>query len=442
MALEQPRSAAKPTRAVVIGAGIVGACCAYALREKGYDVTLIEKDQPGQAASLGNSASIGLSSVTPFGTPGMLRKAPRMFLDPMHPLSVRVSHLPRAIPWFLRFAATLTDERVRKIAQARAALLRHAAGAYDRLLGRIGKPELIYNRGLMFVYETADGPRRNGYDIELRRANGIRVEELTGEEARRREPALSDRIQSAVCYPEVRTTVHPGRLTEEIVAAGVAAGVRIVKDQARDFVRTGGKVTAVVTDRGRHDCDLVVIAAGAWSRDLVRKLGLRVMLEAERGYNITVRNTRVPLTTPIVAGSRFVAIVPIDGAIRMTTGAEFAAIDAPPDHAKALRIFEAAAPTLRDFEARPDARWMGSRPSTPDSLPVIDRVPGIANAYCAFGHGHLGVTFGAITGEIVADLASGAQPVLDIAAYRADRAYDGSHLAHVALEPRPNAGPS
>lgn len=425
-------------RAVVIGAGIIGACCAYALHRDGYRVTLIEKDEPARAASLGNSGSIGLASVTPLGVPGMLGKAPKMFLDPMHPLSVRISHLPRALPWFLRFAATLGDENVRRIAAARAALLRQAAGAYDRLLERIGKPDLIYNNGLLFVYETPDGPSRNGYDVALRRANGVRAEELTGEEARRREPALSDLIQSAVYYPDVRTTVHPGRLTTEIIAASEAGGgVLVVKEEARDFVRSANGVDAVVTDRGRHDCDVLVIAAGAWSSDLVARLGLRVMLAAERGYNITIRNSGVPLRTPVVAGDRHVAIVPMDGAIRMTTGAEFAAIDARPDHDRALKIFRAAAGTLRDFEVEVHDRWMGSRPSTPDSLPVIGPVPGLANAFCAFGHGHLGVTFGAITGEIIAHLAAGTPPPLDIAAYRADRRFDGLHLRTL---PAPAAG--
>lgn len=415
-------------RAVVIGGGIIGACASFALRREGYDVVLLEKDVPARAASLGNSGSIGLSSVTPLGVPGMIGKAPRMFLNPMHPLSVRLTHLPRAIPWFLKFAAATKEERVRRIAGARAALLREAGVAYDRLLGLIGRTELIYNKGLMFVYETPDGPRRNAFDVGLRRANGIRAEELDGKAARAREPALSDRIQSAVFYPDVRTTVHPGRLTEAILAAAENSGVRILKEEALDFVTASGRVTAVVTNRGRHDCDVVVIAAGAWSRSLVRRLGFSTMLTAERGYNITVRNSGSPLGMSVVAGDRYVAIIPMEGAIRMTTGSEFAAIDARPDHAKALRIFEAAAPTLRDFKITVDDRWMGSRPSTPDSLPVIGAVPGVPNALCAFGHGHLGITFGAITGEILVDLAAGRRPGLDISPYRPDRSYDGSHL--------------
>ena len=415
-------------RAVVIGGGIVGACVAHALRREGFDVVLVEKDEPGRAASLGNSGSIGLSSVTPLGVPGMIRKAPRMFLDPMHPLAVRLAHLPKAIPWFRKFAAATKEERVRRIAGARAALLREAGTAYDRLLDRIGQPGLIYNKGLMFVYETPDGPRRNAFDVGLRRANGIRAEELDGDGARAREPALSDRIRSAVFYPDVRTTVHPGRLTEAILGDAEAMGVRVLRDEVRGFSVAGGRVTAVETGGGRLPADLVVIAAGAWSRTLVRHLGHDVQLAAERGYNITIRKPGVDLGMPVVAGDRFVAIVPMEGAIRMTTGSEFAAIDARPDHAKALRIFEAAAPTLRDFRVSVDDRWMGSRPSTPDSLPVIGPVPGVANALCAFGHGHLGITFAAVTGEIVADLASGRRPALDIAAYRADRRFDGSHL--------------
>jgi D-amino-acid dehydrogenase len=421
--------------AIVVGAGIVGACVAYDLLRDGFRVSLVEKDRPGRAASLGNSGSIGLASVTPFGVPGLVRKAPRMFLDPMHPLSVRLGYLPRAVPWFLRFASTLKDERVRRIAAARAALLRLAPSAYDELLASIHHPEMIYNNGLLFAYERPDGPQRNAYDIGLRRANGVRVEVLDGDGVRELEPAVSTRIQSGVYYPDVRTSVHPGRMTEEIVAAFVRAGGRLVTDEVRGFVCAGGRASAVIGGNGNIACDTLVIAAGAWSRTLMKRLGVRVPIVAERGYNITIADHDVNLRIPVVAGDRHVSIVAMDGAIRMTTGAEFAEIDAPPDFDKALRIFKAAAGTITGLEVNVKERWMGSRPSTPDSLPVIGRSPSLINVLCAFGHGHLGVTFGAITGRAIADLAAGRPPPLDLAPYRVDRPFDGSHLPTLADMP-------
>lgn len=422
---------------LVIGAGIVGANCAFALKRAGFRVTLLEKDEPGKAASLGNSGSIGLASVTPLGVPGMLRKAPRMFLDPMHPLSIRPLHFPRAVPWFLRFAATLDEKRVRAIAGARAALLSLVSEAYDRLLDEIGHPELIYNNGLIFAYEREDGPQQNAFDIGLRRELGVRVEVMDGDELRRLEPALSKRIKAGVYYPDVRTTVHPGLLTTTIVDAFSRAGGLLVKDQARDFVVSDGRVTGVTGLRASYACDAVIVAAGAWSHRLVRRLGPRIPLAAERGYNITIAAPGATMKIPVVSGTRFVSIVPMLGAIRMTTGSEFADVDDPPNHAAAFRLFEAAAGTIEGLELKVSDRWMGSRPSTPDSLPVIGPVSGWPNVFCAFGHGHLGVTYGAITGDIVACLVTGRPPPLDIAPYRADRRYDGSDIA--STDPaRPN----
>src|SRR5258708_3315064 len=143
-----------PSKAVVIGGGIVGACCAYALLRRGFSVSLIEKDSPGHAPSFRNSGRIGLASVPPLGMPGMLKDVPRMLLDPMHPLVVRWRHLPTAAPWLLRFTRSMAPERVEAITRARAALLEHAGTAYESLLVEIGRRELIHGGGLIFAYES------------------------------------------------------------------------------------------------------------------------------------------------------------------------------------------------------------------------------------------------------------------------------------------------
>ncbi|MFC7395616.1 NAD(P)/FAD-dependent oxidoreductase [Chelatococcus sp. GCM10030263] len=425
-------SAAKEqaTRAVVVGAGIVGACCAYALRRAGFDVLLIEKDEPGRAASYGNAGSIGLASTPPLGMPGMLKGVPRMLLDPRHALIIRWKHLPRVLPWFLKFAQTLKPERVEAISHARAALLAHAGEAYDDLLAEIGRPELIYGNGLIAAFETDETFAKARYGMELRRRTGIALREMNAAELKAIEPALSDKVRKGIFFPDVRTTTNPLRLTEAIVAAFRARGGELAKETVLAFEGGDAGIGAVVTDRGRHPCDLVVIAAGAWSRRLVRDLGDAIPLAAERGYHIMIGEPQVLPKTPIVSGDRNVSITPMEGDLRMSTMAEFAEIDAPPDHERALRIFEGAADLIRDLEVKVASRWVGSRPSTPDSLPVIGRSPRVPNVLYAFGHGHLGVTFGAITGRLIAQLARHDQPNIDISPYRPDRDYAGGHLMH------------
>lgn len=420
-------------QAIVIGAGILGACCAYALTRTGFDVLLIEKDEPGKAASYGNSGSIGLSSTPPLGMPGMLKDVPRMLLDPMHALVIRWKHLPRALPWFLKFAQTLKPERIEAINQARAALLAHAGNAYDDLLAEIGRPELIYHSGLLFAYETDTAFAGARHGIELRRRAGIEVREMDGHAMRDLEPTLSDKARRGIFLPNVRTTTHPLRLTEAIVDAFRTRGGRLVKETVKAFEHGPGGVRAVTTDKARHECHLAVVAAGAWSRDIVKALGDSIPLEAERGYHIMIDRAANLPSIPVVSGDRNVSITTLEDGLRMTTMAEFTAIDAPADHERAMRIFQGAAGLIRDLQINVASRWVGSRPSTPDSLPVIGRSRTARNVLYAFGHGHLGLTFGAITGRLIGQLARDEPPNIDISPYRPDRDYAGGHLVKESL---------
>jgi D-amino-acid dehydrogenase len=412
----------------VIGAGIVGACCAYALRRAGFEVTLIERDQPGHGASFGNAGSIGTASVPPLGLPGMLRQVPAMLRDPLHPLAIRWRDLPRVLPWFRRFVRALDPARVEAIADARAALLAHAADAYEGLLDEIGQAHLIQSSGLITVWESEAAMAASRSTIEMRRARGIAMEEMSGERLRELEPALSERVRCGIWFPDVRATVSPLRLTEAIIEAFRARGGRLLAGEVVSFEIGPEGPRRVVMRDGGLDCDLVVVAAGVWSRDLVRLLGLDVALAAERGYHVMITEPKVALRIPLMSGDRNIAITPMEHGLRMTTMAEFATPEAPPDHPRAERILKAAAGIVRGLEFNVASRWVGPRPSTPDSLPVIGRCPRFANVFHAYGHGHLGLTFGAITGRLIAQLARGDLPNIDLAPYRPDRDYGGGHL--------------
>ncbi len=416
-------------RAIVVGGGIVGACCGYALQRRDFDVTLIEQAEPGRAASFGNSGSIGLASVPPLGMPGMLKDLPKMLLNPVHPLILRWRHLPQSLPWLRRFARALSPGRVEAISGARAALLSHAGNAYEGLLAEIGHPELIYASGLIFVFETQAAFEGAKSGVALRRRHGIEAQEMTGPALRELEPAISHKVVAGVHYPVVRTVTDPLTLTQAILTAFQERGGQVANEQVTGFEHGSQGVAAVLTKSGRRPCDLVVIAAGAWSAELARQLGDKMFVVPERGYHIMIARPAQSPAIPLVSGDRNVSIVKMTHGLRMTTMAEFAAIDAPPDHQRALRVFQGAAGVVRDLELDVASSWMGSRPSTPDSLPVIGRSLRSRNVIYAFGHGHLGLTFGAVTGNLVGQLARDETPNFDIAPYRPDRGFDGSHLS-------------
>lgn len=415
-------------RAFVLGGGIVGACCALALVRRGFDVTLVEKDRPGYGATFGNSASIGLASVPPLGMPGMMRDVPKMLLDPMHPLVIRLGFLGRSLPWLMRFRAALTPARVEAIAGARAALLTRAGTEYESLLAEIGRSDLISTTGLIQAYQSEAAFRNAKGGFDLRRRHGIEVIDMKGPALRELEPALSDSVVAGAYFPIVQTVVNPLHLTEAIVDTFRQRGGKLLTETVRGFETGPNGVSHIVTDAGRHESDLVVVSAGAWSRDLVALLGEAVNLIPERGYHIMIEDAPHLPKVSVVSGDHNVSVVTLNTGLRMTTMAELTAIDAPPDHPRAERIFRAAAGVLRGLQVHIASRWVGSRPSTPDSLPVIGRSSRHPNVIFAFGHGHLGVTFGAVTGTIVGTLAREETPNLDIAPYRADRRFDGSHL--------------
>ena len=407
--------------ALVIGAGIVGTCCALYLQRDGFKVTLVDRNGPGEAASFGNAGSLGIASVPPLGMPGILRKAPKMMLDPMHALVIRWGHLPRSWPWFLRFIESSRTSRAEKIADARAVLLARVYDAFDPLLEEAGARDLIRQAGLMMVYESDGQLASARYAIEMRRKRGVKIRELTGDEAREMEPALGPQIRHGVYFPEVSYTINPLRLTQTLAHHFIQRGGTLLRESVKGFEIGPQGPTQVVTDKGRHRTSIVVLAAGVWSKALARQLGTRVLLEAERGYHAELPNPGVTLRTPLASADRNVTFAPMEGGIRMTTMAEFAHVDAPPDYARAERMFAAARCLIPGINAEGATRWCGPRPSTPDSLPVIGRSPRYANAFFAFGHGHLGLTFAAVTGRIVTDLASGRRPNVDLTPYRPDR---------------------
>ena len=405
----------------VIGAGIVGVCCALYLQREGFKVRLVEKGEPGRAASFGNSGSFGIASCVPFAMPGVLKKVPRMMLDPDSPLKLRWSHVPKALPWFLRFIANARPSRVEEIARARNSLLVHTNAGYAPLIEGADASQWLSDQSLMMVFESEATFEATAYALDLRRRNGVHMDVLDGNEARQMEPALSPKVIKAVSLPDVKRTIDPFRLTAALAADFVRRGGEILNAEVKGFEIGSAGPTGMMTDRGRMPVDIVVIAAGVWSRPLAAQLGTHVPLEAERGYHVMFANPGFELKRALVSADRNVSLAHMVEGIRATGIAEFAAPDAPPDMANARLVQRQAQALVPGLKGEPASQWMGPRPSHPDSKPVIGRSPRHANVFFAFGHDHLGLTMAGITGKLVAELATGKPTTVDLAPFRPDR---------------------
>jgi len=405
----------------VIGAGLVGVCCALYLQREGFKVRLVEKGEPGKGASFGNAGSFGTASCVPFSMPGILKKVPKMLLDPESPLKLRWGHVPSALPWFLSSISNSRRERVEEIAAARNSLLLKVHEGYAPLIEGAGAQQWVKGDGLLMTFESEAAFVGAAYGLELRRRHGVHMDILDGNEARQIEPALAQSVVRAVSLPDVHRTIDPWRLCDALAKDFVRRGGEIVNAEARGFEVGGNGPTRIVTDKGPLDVEAVVIAAGVWSRPLAAQLGTAVPLEAERGYHVMFGNPGFGLRRAITSVDRSISLADMHEGIRASGMAEFAAPDAEPDMRNADIVMRHARALLPGLKGEPASRWMGPRPSHPDSKPVIGRSPRHRDVYFAFGHDHLGLTMAGITGKLIAELATGKPASVDLAPFRPDR---------------------
>ena len=411
----------EPKHVIVIGAGIIGVCAGLSLLREGYRVTVVDRQGPGEGTSFGNGSVISPDAVVPVATPGIFWRVPGMLLDPAGPLRIRWGYLPRLTPWLLRFLAASGPKRVEKISIALADLHKGAVEAYGPLTELAGAEDMVRKTGWVCVYESEAEFRAAQPALEIERRRGLAMQVLGGEELRQLEPSLAPIFPRAVFYPDTAYTVNNFRLVQVLAEALQRHGGRIVQYEVRGFEFGEAGVRAVATGQGAEPCDAVVVAAGAWSKALAAQLGSHPPLDTERGYHLTVGEPGVVPRLPVYSTTRAFVCTPLETGLRIAGTVELGGLEAPPDWRRADLLMTHARRWLPGLQDKEVSRWMGFRPSMPDSVPVISGSPVHRNAYFAFGHGHCGLGLGARTGALVADLVAGRPSAIDMAPYRIDR---------------------
>lgn len=410
-----------PRRVVVIGAGIVGTACACWLARDGHDVTLVDRLAPGEATSFGNAGAISPGSVEPLGTPGMLWQVPGWLLDPLGPLTVRWRHLPRLLPFLAGLIRASSPARVARIAADLATYLPAALDAYQPLLADAGLGHLVRRDGMLWVFPSDRASAKGQAGIALRQRHGVAMTDVPETEIRQMEPALAPHYRHAVLLPDVGRVLDPGALVKGLADHLARRGGVIRRATVRGFELGPEGARAVITDAGPLPADAVIVATGAWSGALAGQLGSRVPLETERGYHVTIPNPGVAPRRMIQPyGEGFLA-TPMAMGLRIAGTVELASLDAAPDWRRADVLLAKARRMFPGLDTSDATRWMGHRPSLPDSKPVIGRSPVHCNVVYAFGHGHLGLTGAATTGRHVADLVAGRPPAIDLGPFAIDR---------------------
>ena len=406
---------------LVIGAGIVGCSAALWLQRDGHQVTIVDKSGPGEGASKGNASVIAVESCIPVATPGILWDVPKYLSDPLGPLAIRWSYLPKLAPWLWRFVGSSSEAKVEQISIALRALLVEALAAHKELARAAGCADLIEDTGWLGIFESDAKFQSYQWDLDLQKRRGVKFEVLKAEEIRQFEPSLQPIYRHAVYYPENSYVLDNFRLVRTLAEDVTRNGGHVVVDEISDFEFDAGGPKAAIGKNGRYAFEAVVVAAGAWSRTLSAKLGESVPLETERGYHVTLPHAQKRPRMPLYSGDHSFAVTPLDIGLRFAGTVELGGLELPPNYRRAEVLIKHGRRMFGDLDQRDRSDWMGFRPSMPDSRPVIDRGRKFKNTFFAFGHGHVGLTLGPITGKLIADLVSDRKPGIDLKPFAVDR---------------------
>ena len=404
---------------LVLGAGMVGTCTALHLQQRGFEVTLVDRRSPGQETSFGNAGLIQQEAVEPYAFP----REPGFVLRAALGLGAEVHWHWRGL-W--QMAAPLwrywRDSRPASHARATEAysrLIAHATAEHAPLIAAAGAEDLVVREGFRFVFRTPQALQEAEQRAERLQTFGVRFVAEDGAALARSEPALQKSLAGAVHWPDPWAVRDPGALVQRYAELFVQRGGHLLIGDA-GTLQSAGSGWSVQTVQGRVDAPQAVLALGPWSDGLLQRLGVRMPLFVKRGYHQHYAAPQM-LRQPVLDAERGYVLAPMQQGLRLTTGAEFAPVDAAPTPVQ-LRKAEALAREIVELgPARSEPPWLGARPCTADMLPVIGAAPRHAGLWFNFGHAHQGFTLGPMSGRLLAELISGDKPLVDPQHYAPSR---------------------
>jgi D-amino-acid dehydrogenase len=408
--------------ALVIGGGVIGVSAAHYLALEGFSVSLLERGEIASGCSYGNAGLVVPSHSIPLAAPGVIGKALRWMADPESPFYVKPRLDPDLVRWLWRFRGACT---ARHLARSVPVLrdLGFASRALYRELAALDGLDFGYREaGVLAVFRTARAYEEAVREAEFLRRHGMSARCLDGAAARALEPALAAGIAGGVLFGDDAHLI-PDAFVTGLAEVAAKRGVEIRRSTEVVGFRTAGRhVVAVETTRGDLEADEIVLAGGAWSAALARPLGLRLPIQPAKGYSATFRRPAQGPRIPLLLGEAKVGVNPMGGRLRLAGTLELAGLDLTIDRRRVAAVLRAGRDylaTLGDLDGL--EIWRGLRPCTPDGLPIIGRPSRFDNLILATGHAMIGVSLGPVTGKLVAQLAAGQTPLLDLAPLSPDR---------------------
>ena len=401
----------------VIGAGIVGICCAINLQKAGFAVTLIDRKGVAQECSKGNAGHFATEQVFPLADFSLLPQLPGMLLREDGPVSISSRYLFKALPWFARFLHNMLPAKFKRNTRALKSLNFAAISAYDGLLKEAGLEQHMIKAGSLLTFESTSAARVAKIQQQFS-AQGVAVELLSKTELKELEPDLSDKIQCALLFTDVAHTPDPEQLCIALYDYFLSLGGAFVQQSCHSLKAVDSQWLLRMPGENML-FDKAVVAAGAWSKCLLTPLGYKVPLDTERGYHLMMPEHN-KLSRPVASYERKMIMTPMAKGLRLAGTVEFAGLKAQKNERRAQILKKLAVNLMPDLASQSEQgtnSWMGMRPSLPDSLPVLGSATHHKNLFLAFGHQHLGLTQGAITGKLINQLVTGDATEIDLSPF-------------------------
>ena len=391
---------------VLVGAGIIGLSTALWCQKNGLKVILVDREEPGSGTSYGNAGILSAASIIPVTTPGLLRKIPKMLLNPNEPLFMRFSYLPKVTPFLFKYLNHAKFDHVRIYADAMSTLLYDSVEQHRALAAGTDAEHFISDRDYLIGYNTNDAFQADAIAWKIREEKGYTFKVLTGSELSKVDPVYKNKFQVIVANKKHGMISDPGAYLRALYQQFIRKGGFFEKSIFKDVVKNGNKITGIKTSNKTLHGKNVAFTLGPWSGEVAQKLELNIPFESERGYHIELINpSHMPTQALKVDSGKFI-VTPMLGRIRLAGISEFGGLSLGPSKAPIDLLKKHVKTLFPKMKYDRVDEWLGHRPTTANSLPVIGKLNKFENVFVGFGHQHVGLTGGAKTGRILAGLIS------------------------------------
>ncbi len=408
----------KKTKIGIIGAGIQGVCCALFLQKKGYQVTLFDRDEPGNAASYGNAGHFSPYASVPLNRPDILTDVPAMLLSSRGPLALKWNYAMKMIPWFLKFILNCRKERMMHTAKNMHQILNLALPAFDELFEEIDLDGLVENNGILYIWNDKNLKSRE-LENKIRDQLGVKQQLVNPKEIHDLEPNIKPFYHGGVFYDYAKHAKNPKKILIKLFENFSKKGGKFIKLNIENLDFDNNN-PVLRSEKQRFIFDKLVIACGAFSKRLTDKLHENIPLDTERGYHVHFKECEHLISRPVVYANRGFGMTPMEQGLRVVGTVEFGGLENSLSKSRIKNLILNAKDMLDGLPEHKD-EWLGFRPSLPDMLPVIGPSKNYKNVFYSFGHHHLGWTLGAISGKIISKMIDNENTNMDLQAYSSTR---------------------